>query len=89
MRLATIRPHSCKGHKNLGALLMNHLGQPQEALPHFRQALALEPDSPQADALREAIAHLEALPAEGAGSPGVPGAGGAHADAAPSAIPST
>ena len=87
--LVTIRPHSYKGHKNLGVLLMNHLGQPREALPHFRQALALEPDSPQADALREAIVHLEALPAEGAGSPGALGAGAAPADAAPSAIPST
>ena len=73
--LVTIRPHSRKGNKNLGVVLFSHLGRPREALPYFKKAVALEPNRPQADAMREVIAHLESLPPEGA-----------EADAAPSVI---
>jgi arylsulfatase A-like enzyme len=55
-------PANAKAHKNLGILYAEYRKEPAQAIPHYREYLRMEPDSPDAPVIR---AYLEEHPDSG------------------------
>ncbi len=57
--LVEVRPQSAKAHKNLAVVLHHNLDRSKEALWHFKEALRLDINLPQADAINQVIGQIE------------------------------
>ncbi len=58
----TIRDDDAALHMNLGILYYQYNNQPERALPHFEQCLALDPDYRDAGKIRELVRRLKSPP---------------------------